>query len=76
MSQMILIDAITNLSILNGVVRIECSAVGPDGQQRPSGTMIIPGAAAGAVINALIQGAQQLEKKVQEQQQMPPAGNA
>lgn len=72
----VLIDAITNLSIHNGVLRIECVAVGADGQSHPSGTLIIPGAAAVQVLQALIGGTHELEKKLREQQQMPPAGNA
>ena len=72
----VLIDAITNLSIHNGVLRIECVAVGPDGQQHPSGTLVIPGAVATQVLQSLIGGTQELEKKLREQQQMPPAGNA
>jgi hypothetical protein len=70
----VLIDAVTNLSIHNGVLRIECVAAGPDGQQRPSGTLVIPGAVAAQVLQALINGTQELEKKLREQ--MPTAGNA
>jgi hypothetical protein len=71
----LLIDAITNLSIHNGVLRIECAAVGADGQQRPSGTLIIPGAVAAQVLQSLINGTQELDKKLREQE-APPAGNA
>ena len=70
----ILVDAVTNLSIHNGVLRIECMAVGPDGKQHPSGTLVIPGAVAVQVLQALINGTQELEKKLREQ--MPTAGNA
>ena len=72
----VLIDAITNLSLHSGVLRIECAAVGADGQPHPSGTLIIPGAVVAQVLQALMNGTQDLEKKVREQQQMPPAGNA
>jgi hypothetical protein len=72
----ILIDSISNLSIHNGVLRIECAAVGADGQQRPSGTPIVAGAAAAQVLQALINGTQELDKELREQQQMPSAGNA
>ena len=71
----ILIDGISNLAINNGVLRIECVAVGADGQQHPSGTLVIPGPVAGQVLQALIDGTQGLEKKLREQQQMPAAGN-
>lgn len=70
----VLIDAITNLSIHNGVLRIECVAVGADGQPHPSGTLVIPGAVAAQVLQALINGTQEIDKKLREQ--MPTAGNA
>jgi hypothetical protein len=69
------IDTVANLSIHNGVLRIECMAVGADGQPHPSGTLLIPGAVASQVLGALVQGTKELDKKVREQQ-MPPAGNA
>jgi hypothetical protein len=75
----ILIDGITNISFHNGVLRVECISAGPDGKPHPSGTLAIPGAVAGPVLQALIKGTQELDKKVreaQEQQKMPAAGNA
>ena len=43
----------------------------------PPGPLVIPGAVAGPVLQALISGTQELDKKLREQQQMPPAaGNA
>lgn len=71
----ILIDSISNLSIHNGVLRIQCDAAQPDGQIRPSGELVIPGPAANQVLNALIRGMQGLEKKLQELQ-ATPAENA
>jgi hypothetical protein len=38
--------------------------------------LVIPGAVATQVVQALINGTQELDKKLREQQQMPPAGNA
>ena len=80
----ILVDGITNISFHSGVLRIECATVGPDGKPQSSGTLVIPGAVAGNVLQALIKGTQELEKKVREAQQqqpppppqMPTAGNA
>jgi hypothetical protein len=73
----ILIDAVASLSIHNGVLRIECSAAGPDGKPHPSGTLVIPGAVAGQILQALINGMQELEKKLREHQQQtsPVAGH-
>ena len=76
MTQMILVDGISNLAIHNNVLRIECAAVDADGQQRPSGTLIIPGAVAAQVLQSLINGTQALEKKLHEQQETIPTGNA
>jgi hypothetical protein len=75
----ILIDGITNISFHSGVLRIECVTVGPDGKPHPSGTLVIPGAVAGNVLQALIKGTQELDKKMREAQaaqQQPTAGNA
>jgi hypothetical protein len=72
----VLIDAITNLSIHNGVLRIECVGIAADGQPRPTGTLIIPGAVAAQVLQSLVNGTQELDKKIREQQMIPPAGNA
>jgi hypothetical protein len=64
----ILIDSIASLSVHNGVLRIACMAAGADGQLQPSGTLVIPGATAAQVLNALIKGTQELDKKLREQQ--------
>jgi hypothetical protein len=75
----ILIDGITNISFHSGVLRIECVTVGPDGKPHPSGTLVTPGAVAGNVLQALIKGTQELDKKMREQQaaqQQPTVGNA
>ena len=70
----VLVDAISNISIHNSILRIECVAVGPDGKQHPSGTLVIPGAVAGPVLQALINGTKELDKKLREQ--IPTSGNA
>ena len=76
MSQ-ILIDGINNITLHANVVRIECAKAGPDGKPQPSGTLLIPGVSAGQVMQALINGLQELSKKLREQQQATPtAGNA
>ncbi len=76
----VLIDGIGNLSIHNGVLRVECTTVGADGQPHPSGTLVIPAPVAMSVMQAIVNGMTELGKKIKEQQQqpnMPPAaGNA
>jgi hypothetical protein len=68
----ILIDSVASLAVHNGVLRIECKSVGPDGQLHTSGALIIPGAVAGQVLESLIRGTQELEKKLREQQPLAP----
>ena len=74
----ILIDGIMNITFHGGVVRIECATVGPDGKPHPSGILMIPGATAGSVMQALNNGMQELQKKIKEhqEQQAPTVGNA
>ena len=74
----ILVDGITNITFHSGVLRIECGTVGADGKPHASGTLLIPGQVAGPVLQALIKGTQELEKKMREAaqaQQQPTAGN-
>jgi len=68
----LLVDGITNITLHNGVLRIECATVRPDGKPHPSGSLVIPGAIATQVMQALVNGMQELEKKLREQP--PPAG--
>ena len=74
----ILVDGIANITLQSGVLRIECTTVGSDSKQHPSGTLVIPGAVAGPVVQTLIKGMQELDKKLREQQAQaqPTAGNA
>ena len=67
MSQ-IVVDGIGNITLHSGLVRIECLSVGSDGKPHPSGMLIIPGASAGHVLQALVNGTKELEKKLHEQQ--------
>ena len=50
----ILVDVITNITFHNGVVRVECGTVGPDGKANPSGSLLIPAPVTGQVLQALI----------------------
>ena len=70
----ILVDGIANITLHGGIVRIECTTVGPDGKGHASGTLLIPGPAASAVVHALINGMQELDKKIREQVQQEAAG--
>jgi hypothetical protein len=66
MSQ-ILIDAISNVTMAHGLIRVDCVTMGPNSQQRPSGTLLIPGPAAGPILTALANAIKELQRKQQEQ---------
>jgi hypothetical protein len=71
MSQ-ILVDGIGSITLHNNVLRIECVAAGTDGKPQPSGTLVIPGQVAAHVVQALVNGMQELDKKLRDQQQQAP----
>jgi hypothetical protein len=64
----VIVDGVGHITLHNGVVRIECLTIGSDGKSHPSGTLIIPGASARAVLEALVNGMKELEKKLRDQQ--------
>ena len=74
----ILIDSLKTVSYHNGILRIECLSAGPKGEEQSSGTLLIPGNQAAAILKALVGATQELEKRVREQaaQQTATAGNA
>jgi hypothetical protein len=65
-TSVIVTDRISNMAVSNGILRIECVAVNAAGQEKPSGTVLIPANVAGAVVQSLINGMQELEKKRRE----------
>jgi hypothetical protein len=62
----ILVDGIKDVTFHNGIVRIECITAGPNGEQRSSGTLVIPGNVTGPVLQALVQAIQELDKKIRD----------
>ena len=70
----ILIDAISNVTVANGLIRVDCVAVGPNNQQRPSGTLLIPRPQAGPVLTALVNAMKELQRKQQEQAELAAKG--
>ena len=57
---MILVDRIGNVAIANGVVRVDCASASASGQEKPSGTLLIPAVVAGQVIQSLLNAMQEL----------------
>jgi hypothetical protein len=66
---MLMIDSISNVTLSNGVVRIEVSSVNADGQSRPAGEIGIPANQLANVVNGLANAAQQLNERIGQQQQ-------
>jgi hypothetical protein len=66
MENLMVVERIANIAVSNGIVRIECVALNAAGQEKPSGTMLIPANLAGPLIHSLVKGMQQLDKKVRE----------
>lgn len=64
---MILIDNISNVSLTNGILRVECTSVGSDGQPKPSGEILIPANQAGAVVQTLANALKEIKDKLDAQ---------
>jgi len=70
----IVVDRIGAIAIMNGMLRIECMAVNAAGQEKASGTLLIPANVAGAVAQSLVNGMQELERKLRDATAaVPPA---
>jgi len=62
----ILVDGVTYVSFLNGILRIECGSIDRSGKLVPSGTLLIPAAQAGPVLKSIADATRELEKRVRE----------
>ena len=65
--QNLLIDGINDVVLHNGMVRVDCVSVGPNGQQRHSGTLVIPANVVGGVVQGLVNALAELDKRIREQ---------
>jgi hypothetical protein len=75
----ILMDGVKSITLHNGVLRVDCIAAGPNAEERPSGTLLIPANQVSNVVTALVNAVKELDKRVREaaaQTQQPPAGHA
>ena len=70
----VLIDAIKAITFHNGVLRVDCVALGSNNEERSSGTLLIPGNMTGQILASLTQAVQELDKKLREQAQQATAG--
>ena len=65
-ANVIMVDRVANVAVANGILRLECVAMSSTGQEKPSGTILIPAVVAGQVIQGLVNALQDLDKKVRE----------
>ena len=61
----LLADDIRNVSLSNGLVRIECMATGADGETQVSGELVIPASQYATVVQSLQNAGHQLQERVQ-----------
>ena len=62
-----LIDRIGSVTFQNNLLRVDCLATGPNHEERPSGTLLIPANQAGPILQALIGAVQELDRRMREQ---------
>jgi hypothetical protein len=71
----ILIDRVGSVVFQNGILRFDCVVAGPNGEERPAGTLLIPANQAGAVLQSLIGATNELDRRLREQAQQAGAAN-
>jgi hypothetical protein len=69
---MLVIDAINNVSMSNGLVRIQVVQTGADGKQKAVEEIAIPASQYGNVVTALQRAGQNLQQKAQQKQASQP----
>lgn len=73
-----LVDNVKAVAFHNGVLRIDCVAVGSNNEEQSSGTLLIPGNMVGPILQALVTASQDLDKQMREHaaKHASTAGNA
>jgi hypothetical protein len=72
----ILIDRVGSVVFQNGILRFDCIVAGPNGEERPAGTLLIPANQASAVLQSLIGATKELDRRLREQVQQAGAAGA
>jgi hypothetical protein len=62
-----LIDRISKVVLHNNIVRIDCVMSGPNREEQPAGTILLPGNQAAAILHSLVVSMRELEKRLREQ---------
>ena len=65
-----IIEGLGNVSFVNGLLRIQTLAVGPDGKISESGTIEIPGNKVGDLITSLTAAAQGISEKIGDESEV------
>jgi len=63
----VVVDGIKDIVLHNGIVRIDCLTAGPGGEQRASGSILIPGNVTGPILQAIVNAMQELDRRIREQ---------
>jgi hypothetical protein len=76
-----LIDGVKHVSLHNGILRIDCVCAGPNSEERPAGTLLIPANQVSSVMTALVNAVKELDKRLREAaaaqaQPQAPGGHA
>ena len=64
-----LVEGLSNITFVNGILRVQCTSIDPSGKQTTSGTLEIPGANVNGVLNGLINSAKAIEEKLNSMQE-------
>ena len=67
-----IIEGLGKVSFVNGLLRIQTLAVGPDGKINESGSIEIPGNKVGDLITSLTAAAQGISEKIGEESVVTP----
>mgnify|MGYP001213659183 CR=1 FL=1 len=59
-----LIEGLSNITFVNGILRVQCTSIDPNGNETNSGTLEIPGANVNNILNGLINSAKAIEEKL------------
>jgi tetratricopeptide (TPR) repeat protein len=70
----ILIEVVKAVTIHNGLLRVDCAAVGSNNEELPSGALLIPGNQRGRILRALTHAVQELDRRLRERVQQEAAG--
>lgn len=59
-----LIESLGNVTFVNGILRVQCNSVDPEGKIRESGVIEIPAGSLNGVLNGLINASKAIEEKL------------